>query len=442
MRTAAGAQQEPHVRDAPRAAALRRAPDDPEVTDLPRARPCCGHAPSAGSLEPVGAGRGTRRRPPAPTSSRRPAAAAANRSPALGVVVELVPARARRREEHDAVRARELEGRPRGLLDRAAPCAPARAVERRRDEVRRGLADRDDGPRGASAPPASGARSTPFARPPAISTASSHPGDRGAGRVDVRRLRVVDEPHAAHHGDELAPVRGGTKPRRPSRTAPGAAPNPSAAAAAAARRRRGRPGDRCRTSRGPSRPSIRATSSPSSKPTSSPGRRWPARNQASGRARSPRRRRPRVVGVADVHVVRRPGRRRSAPSPPRRRRTEPCASRWSGATFSSDRHARVEGGLVLELEGGDLDHEHVVRLACGRSGNGWPMLPHATASTPVGAQDAGEHAGRRRLPVRAGHGEVGGARRARARAPSRSRSAPRARAPSRGPRPRAARPGS
>ena len=54
---------------------------------------------------------------------------------------------------------------------------------------------------------ASGERSTPFARPPAISTASLDPFDRRHRRVHVRGLGVVDERHAVDGGDHLSSVR-------------------------------------------------------------------------------------------------------------------------------------------------------------------------------------------------------------------------------------------
>ena len=48
----------------------------------------------------------------------------------------------------------------------------------------------------------------------------------------------------------------------------------------------------------------------------------------------------------------------------------------------------MERLLHAELEGGALDDEHLVRLRARPSGNGWPMLPHATASMPSARRHA------------------------------------------------------
>ena len=86
---------------------------------------------------------------------------------------------------------------------------------------------------GACAATSSSNCAAPFARPPATQTTCSKPRRTRVGGVRVRRLRVVDAGDAAglrHLGD---PVRGGPKPRRPSRTAAAGTPAARASAAAA-----------------------------------------------------------------------------------------------------------------------------------------------------------------------------------------------------------------
>ena len=116
-------------------------------------------------------------------------------------------------------------------------------------------------------------------------------------------------------------------------------------------------------------------------------------------------RREDVVATADVHVA--DGRlpRVDATLGAHVRLERPMPIEVVGREVEQDRDARVQGLLVGELEGRCLDDERVMLLE-GRGRERHADVAARDGVQPAGAQTRRDHARRRRLPVRSGHGEV------------------------------------
>ena len=232
--------------------------------------------------------------------------------------------------------------------------------------------------------------------------------------MDVRRLRVVEEPDAVDLGDGLAAVGRGLERGEPVTDGLGRD-------AVGERGRRGGRGvlampcafavDRAELDRAGGS-AGRATCRPR---TRRPGPRRPAcprRTNAARRARHARRRGLRVVAVPDVDVV-------VALVPVDRRLRVTVGLEGAvmvevvGRQVQQDRDPRVEPLLDRELERRHLDDERLV-IAAGRGRERETDVAAGDGVDAGRAQARAEYPRGRRLPVRAGDGEVGRPREARA----------------------------
>ncbi len=200
--------------------------------------------------------------------------------PALGVVRELIPARARRRQQDGVA--------PGAAAPKASRTAssidPAMAVgtdpSNTLDDIRGRLADRDHGPEASRVSPE---RREIHSLRAAARDQDGVAGavDRGGGGVDVRGLRVVDEPNPVDGRDDLTAVGPRTEPGERGRHGGGCDP---------VGERDGRRGGRVLAISRPAPPSIRPepvrcrprgrrARRPRSRPR--PRRAVPSRNQRS-----------------------------------------------------------------------------------------------------------------------------------------------------------------
>ena len=310
------------------------------------------------------------------------------------VVARAGRARAARRRPARSSAAACVDGALERLVARTRAARRVRAPPRARPPPRRpGRPTRTF----AGSSRASGAKSSPLSEPPRIRcTGASYAASAAPRRGDVRRLRVVDEAHAA------------VSPTSSSRC--GTPGNVRSASAIAVVVDAGGPrggGRRRRRSRGCAR---RGSAAPPAA-----GRR---RRTRSRRARAPR---GTTLSLAPA--------RRSAASRRGSPRTCSWRSRWSGSRLSSTATSQRELVDVLELERRELADDPVV-LAARRRDSGVPTLP-ATATVPSGrAEDRAEQLARRRLAVRARDADERarpGAAGSRARPPT-TRARPRSRA--------------
>ena len=255
------------------------------------------------------------------------------------------------------------------------------------------------------------AKSPPLYRPPMIGTTSAVEAlDRAARRLDVGRLRVVDEPHAADLGDRLQRVleAGERRDRRASwrRARRRRARATAAAATHVAEQVAAEQPDRATGISGVSPAAVRSpiTSPPLSATPSASGASSakPARAGACSRAASAQRRR--VVGVDDGPVVRRPGSRRSAPSPRAYASNVGVPIEVVGREVQQHGDPRVERLGRLELEAADLDDVHRVgrRLGHLRAERRRRCCRRRVACTPAACEHPADERRRRRLALRAG----------------------------------------
>ena len=238
---------------------------------------------------------------------------------------------------------------------------------------------------------------------------------RGRRRADPPARRP-GAPRAGHRSRCAASGRGRRRPGR-SRRCAGRAPGCRPARPARLRRRR--------------RADLlaRVVADSRGRPAASPTRAKPARRGRRGRTTAGR---PRSAAPSRPPAGRRRCRHGVPVAAPDGALSaayasiEPCQSRWSGARLSTAPEMDATVERPVQLEAGQLDGEHVVRLVAEhRVQEREADVARATARCPAALEDRGEHLHGRGLAVGAGDREprLAGAARAAAR-PARRRPRP------------------